>query len=117
MLSKLRKLSRLPQNKETQKNIDPPLEISNIAGRMRDDNYIENNDDNYFNSLVQCLPASPVKQGLVIHLHPRTPLAKSRAKKVLNGRPIKKAKGPVTLCLIGKKDKYNLSKDLNDCVK
>ena len=45
MLSKLRKLSRLPQNKETQKNIDPPLEISNIAGRMRDDNYIENNDD------------------------------------------------------------------------
>ena len=80
--------------------------------RQRD---IQNNHDNYFNSLDQGPRASPVKQRLVIHLHSRTPLAKSRANKVSSGRPIKKAKGPVTRCLIEKKVKCNLIDYLNDC--
>jgi len=76
---------------------------------------IQNNNDKYFNSLDQGPRASPVKQKLVIHSHSRTPLAQSRAKKVSSGRPIKKAKGPETLCLIGKNVKCNLINDLNDC--
>ena len=76
---------------------------------------IKNNDDNYINFLDQGDKASPVKPKLVIHLHPSTPSAKYRAKKVSSGRPIKKAKGPVTLCLIGKKVKCNLINYLNYC--